>query len=692
MSAIPSNLARVPALLAGNIVLGGTTRTNIDLLNLTAQMASGKKISRPSDDSVRATSIAVIQDRLERLDQRLRNLSSAQNNLDYLDSSLGDTSDLVLEAKSIASSQIGVTSDAATRQSQAVVIDEMLRQVLTLANRQTNNVHIFGGSTPGKPPIEEVNVAGGGYRYVAQGDGLYLDLGSAEQIPVTLGGSVLGETSVRLESTADLSPNLTGATRVSDIRGARGQGVTLGVISFSFDGGPSAEVDLSGADTAQDIADRLTSAIQQYETDNGVTILGPGGVSFANGALSIDVVPAPIPPGPPDPQLVFTDVGSGVTAQDLGLTAAPFEDTLSNGSDLDPKLTLLTPLSSLPGVAGSLPLDSIRFKFTRGSNSSSTVVDLSSAQTIGDLQSLIQTAVPGVRVKINDDGTAIDIVNEIAGPGLTIEEVAGGVDTATLLGVRSFSASTAGSDFNSGRGVRIVDNVADPVTGLIDPAKNVDFTITLGDGSSFGVDLRPQDLDTVQTIIARINAEAATAVTNGDIAAGSFSAGLTDDANGIAFNDLLGLGAINVAKANNSAAAEDLGLLNGAYDVANQVFLAQDRATVRVDNLFTSLMDLRDALRNDDSSGITLAGEHLESIVDRIASARALVGVYSQRVELQTHRLEDQKVLEEQVRGQLQDLDYADASIRYSQLRTQLQAAYTVGSQATSLSLLDFLS
>lgn len=682
MSAIPSSISRVPTMLSSQVLLSNITRTNLALLKVQQQMATNKAVNRPSDDSVRASGISILEDRLERREQRLRNLSSATASLGLLDSSLGDANDLLHEARGIASSQIGVTSDATTRSAQAVVIDAMIQSLHQLANRETNGLYIFGGSTPSRPPIEELY---GGFRYVGRGSGLITDLDLGGRIPVTIGGdNAIGETSARLRSTIDLDPELTLDTRLDDLNGARGLGVARGVISFSVDGGPAVEIDLSDAETVGDVVERIEAAIQRYETDHSVTLLNPGGVSISGGSIFIDMAA-----GAPDPQITFADDGLGTMAEDLGLTAAPFEASNTLGASTDPRLTMLTDLAAIPGL--TLPLDSVRISFTRDGNSVNRDIDLSSAQTIDDVRNLIETGAPGVRVQINDDGTGLDVVSEISGPTMSIQEVPGGAMTATELGIRSLSAGTLLTDFNHGRGVQIVSGAVDPVTGAPDPAADVDFTITLGNGDSFGVDLRPEDIVSVQTLLARINDQAAAAELAGDIPPGSFNAVLTDGANGIAFQDLAGLGPITVAQENNSPAAEQLGLLDGAFDALTGTFLAQDRATVRVDSLFTQLMDLRDALLNDDVSGITLAGEDLEQSIDRLAGARALVGVYDSRVQREATRQEDQSLLDEQFRSQLQDLDFAEAAVRYNLLQTQLTASLTAGAQAQTRSLLDFL-
>lgn len=690
MGALPANLNRVPNMLANSLLLGSVTRTNLDLLNVQTQMTTGRRISRVSDDSVAASAIGVMNQRLAVGAQTINNLSTAGSTLGYLDTSIGDATDLVREAKSIASGQLGVGSDASTRRTQSVVIDGMIRQLLDITNRSYNGVYLFGGATGTQEPMSELR---GGFRYSGRGSGLFAELGPARDVPVNIGvDSAIGNVSARVRSQRDLNPALTAATRLADIAGARGQGVVAGSVQFSFNGGPTARVDLAGADTAGDIVTRLTAAIRQYETDNAVTVLGPGGVSLAGGSISIDVVP-----GPPDPVLAFGDIGSGTTAQDLGLSQSTFAATTPAGADTNPRVTLQSPISALSGL--TLPLGTVRFRFTAGAQSSFTDVDLSGVQTVDQLRDKIETAVPGVRVQINGAQTGIDILSEISGPALSIEPTGTGPDTAAELGVRTLDLNTPLTDFNDGRGVRIVDNIADPQTGAVTRNLNRDFRVYLGTGQAVDIDLQPGDLRDVTTLLARINSEIAGAVgqppivsTAPALAAGDVVARLSPSGNGIQLVQGNGLtGAVRIEKLNNSPAAEDLGLSSGSYDAASASFTAQDRSGVSVDNIFTALVRLRDALKGDDQTGIGLAGESIDGQVDRLAQTQALVGVYSNRVSEAERRQEDENVLNEKLRSQLQDTDYAEASVRFSLLQTQLQAALRTGAQASTQTLLDFL-
>lgn len=687
MSSIPGNLSRVPNLLVSQQALYSLNRTNIALFKTQNDISSGQTINRFSDDAVKAAGIAILDARLDHSEQLKRNQDHADSSLSVLDQSLGEASDLVLQAKAIASEQVGFGHSAAERSAEAVVIDSLIQTLFSVSNRQSVAGHIFGGSTPGTAPVSQLL---GGYQYNGSGSGLITDLGLGSDIPITLGGdNAVGAISSRVQGSVDLNPTLTTATRLTDMFGGRGLGVAPGVVEFSFDGGPRTQIDLSQADTIGDIATQLTAALHDYETANSVTILGPGGISVSGGSLSIDVVPGVNPA--PDPQLQFFDPTSGVTAQDLGLTAATpfaFSATSALGADTAPKLTWSSPVSSLAGVTG--PLGSIRIN----NLGQSRIIDLSGAQTIGDLRNLIQGSGIGIRVDINDAGTGINVLNEAAAgtaQAMSIEEVAGNNSTATRLGFRSYSDSTLISDFNNGRGVQIANGNVDPVTGLPDPALDVDFAITLGNtpATSFNVDLRPADMLNVGTLIARINQQAAAAGVN---VPADFSAGLSDGSNGLVFTQNASFGtAMTVAAKNHSPAADQLGLLAGTYNATNHTLQSEDRAKVRIDNLFSSLIDLRDALRNNDTAGITLAGQELEGHTDRLATTRALVGGYAKRVEDGTRQREDQDLLDTKTKSQLQDTDFTEAAVRLNLLGTQLQAGLTVTAQSLQRSLLDYL-
>ena len=658
MGAIPANLARVPNALASRIALGGIQKTNREFLMLQVRLAAGKEFTRPSENAIGASTVSVLEDLIERREQRTRNLSQADATLNSLDAALGDVSDLLQEARGIGLSQIGVGSDQATRRNQATVIDSMLNSLLSVANRDLRGIHFFGGDEHSSEPFTGML---DGIRYVGSGQGMRADLGLASDIRVTMGAEqAFGALSGRVEGERDLDPSMTAATRLSDLRGANGRGVKAGSIEVDVNGTVT-QLDLSTADSVGDVLDAINAVIQATD---------PGAIAAIDAATGdrISVTPSA------GVGIVIRDSNSSTTAGDLGLAGTYAGGATTAGLDLDPKLTPLTRLDALSGV--TLPLGQILIR----NNGQARQIDLSTLTTVQDLQNAVTAAGIGARVEISDDGTRLNVRNEVSGTAMAIEEVGG--NTATELGIRSFSRLTRLSDFNEGRGVRQADGAIDPLTGLPDPARDKDFKVILKDGRSFEVDI--DGASTVLDVLNLINGAAATA----GIAPAEFAAQLVSTGNGIELVDSTAGAKTQVVDLNNSGSAEDLGILG---DSADPSLIGRDRATVAVDSVFSHLMRLRDALLANDERGIEFATDKLESDISRAAEARADVGVRSRRIAEATTREEDLQIQDTALRSSIQDLDFTQAATRFASLQQQLEAGLAGAAKAVNLSLLDYL-
>ncbi|HAW96263.1 MAG TPA: hypothetical protein DCX60_08305 [Phycisphaerales bacterium] len=657
MSTIPGSIARVPNLLSSQLMLGNLTRTSTSLLDLQSQLATGVRVLRPSYDPIASATIGALDFALERRTQHLRNLQQADSMLATVDQSLGDINDLILEAKGIGLSQIGVGSDSATRANQAQVIDSIIQSLVDITNREQSGIHFFGGEATSREPLSEMF---GFYRYTGFGESMRTDLGMSSGVGITISAEdALGTMSSRMQGLEDLDPGLSAETLLSDVRGARSLGIEASSILVDVNG-TELTVDLSDANTVGDLVTSLQTAIKTVDVFASVSIQGD--------ALAITPTLGPI---------TFSDTDTGTMASDLGINGS-FPSGLSlAGLDLDPKLTEQTQISDLPGV--SFPMGSIRIE----NAGQIREVDLSGVTTIGELQNTIESLQIGVRVELNEDGRRLNFRNELSGSSMSISEVGGG-STATELGVRTFSGATQLSDFNGGRGVGSVTGGFDPVTGLPDPQLDLDFQITLSDGTSFGVDIT--GALTVDDVLASIS----DAATNAGLAIpADFQAGLNPDGNGIFLSDgTAGGGAFSVERLNNSTAAQDLGIL-GTADGA--ILAGSDQAQVASDGLLTHLIQLREALLADDESGIAFATEQLDADTLRAAEARAEVGVRSRRIMDSLAREEDRSVQDQALRSNVRDLDFAEAATKFALLEQQLQASMATISRSQQLSLLDFL-
>ncbi|MCA9296683.1 MAG: hypothetical protein KC983_09195, partial [Phycisphaerales bacterium] len=652
MSSIPNNLARVPNLLSNNVIQSSLARTQQLLLRAEVQLASGHAVNRPSDDAVAASAISIFDDVIERRDQLLRNLSHGESLLNNVDAALGDVGEMLIEAKGISLSQIGVGSTASTRESQAAVIDAMLAEMFNTANREYQGIYFFGGEKTDSPPMHDLL---GGMQYTGAGEGMVTDLGISREFPVTVNAdSAFGAMSARVQGARDLNPELVDDTRLVDLNGAVGFGIRLGSIAADVNG-VDITIELGTAHTIGDIAELLEDAIQTEldASSPGETISVSIDATLGN-RLSFTLSAGAT--------VTLGDITAEASAADLGIATTLAAGATTTGADLNPRITDHTLIASLDGVTA--PLGTLRLE----NGGQMRELDLSSATNVQDIMNAVAGLKLGIRVEVDSAGDRLNFINELSGGQMAISEVSGG-KTATELGVRTLDLTTDLSQFNGGRGVQILSGNVNPSTGLAEPERDYDFKIILKDGTEVEVDLA--GATTVQDVLTMINDAAAGAGLT--VGTGlNFVARLNADGNGISLEDNTTGTTTVVEQMNGSFAAYDLGIIG---ESTGAVLAGEDRAYVAVDGVFSRLISLRDALYNNDERGISFAAEGLDRDIDRVARARAEVGVRANRISTAVRRQEDLRVQDNALRSDVRDLDYTEAAIRFTQLQQQLQAA-----------------
>ena len=647
--------SRVPTLLSGRLMGGSIAQTQREMLDLQLGFASGTRLQRGSDDPRATRAIQLLQSSMDRRDQRLNAISWGEAVLGRVDTSLSSLTDLVTEARALAVGQSDDSADADSRAAQAVVVSSMIDQLFAEANAEWQGLHIFGGQNGGQRPFASFL---GGVRYLGSGAGLVNDNGLG--LPITLSGDeAFGAVSARVAGQVDLNPALSNGVYLEDLGGVNGEGVTGGVVELTV-GANTTEVDLSGAATVGEVLDRL-----QAELDN----IAPGSTVSTDGSrFSFTVA------GADDLTVVGVagDIGSG-----LGLEGTFVAGTTTTGGDTQPKLLSRTRIADLEGLSG--PLGSIRLE--NGGNVQT--IDLSGAETIADLQNLIDSADLGIRLEVEQDGT-LSMLNEVSGTWMSVGE--DGDDTATLLGLRSMGLDTPLSVFNDGDGVPIRSGSVDPETGLPNPAADVDFTISLADGRSFEVDLA--GVETVGDVLATLRAAAGAATP--PIGPAEFTAELATTGNGIVLTDNSGgmTGTFTVTPANGSRAAKALGLL---APVSGNVISGEDRSMVAVESLFTHLKALEKALLQNDNWSIEQAAIDLQDDLDRLIDVRGAAGARGERLLLAKDRESEFSIMEASLLGEARDLDLTDAALQLTNLEQQLQATLAVTARMQQLTLLNWL-
>ncbi|MCS7034364.1 MAG: hypothetical protein NZ561_10305, partial [Phycisphaerae bacterium] len=231
MAAIPSNLSRVSNNLRQMVATGNLSRTQVQLLKVQDQLATGRRLNSPSDDPGAAAIIQSIRKTLEQRSTFLQNIRSAENHLAAVDSALAEATELLNEAQQIASANVGSDVSAEARSAAAAVIDSIYSQLLSVGNRQFEGMFLFAGDRSTRPPFQE---AGGGVQFVGTRNVLKNDFDEATTLAFMVDGdTVFGALSTRVRGSASIRPAINASTRLSDLAGALGNGVHRGQISLS---------------------------------------------------------------------------------------------------------------------------------------------------------------------------------------------------------------------------------------------------------------------------------------------------------------------------------------------------------------------------------------------------------------------------------------------------------------------------
>ncbi|MBA3483433.1 MAG: flagellar hook-associated protein FlgL [Pirellulales bacterium] len=310
-------------------------------------------------------------------------------------------------------------------------------------------------------------------------------------------------------------------------------------------------------------------------------------------------------------------------------------------------------------------------------------IDLSSAETVEDVLNLLNGADAGLHADINADATGINIRSRFSGSDFQIGENGG--QTATQLGVRTFTGATRLEDLNHGVGVPTKRDSFQQSP----PAFNPDFTIIANDGAGpVNLVIDASSAETVQDVLDLINNHASN--NTGGIAV---VAQLNATGNGIQLVDT-NARPLTVTAAEGSQAAEYLGLLPAGSTTATDpagVITGVDRNYRETSSVFTTLVRLKEAIQANDINAMNRAIEDIDADIERVTFARADVGARQRSLTITQHNLEDEDV---QLRGALSEeieVDIIEAISNLTARQVSLEASLKTTANILQMSLLNFL-
>lgn len=645
MAISPINITRYSQNLRSTVVLDAIRRTQRELFLSQSRLASGRSFTTPSENPVGASRVMDLRQALSQQQQFSQNVQHGDNFLAAADSAMFEINDLMIQSSVIASQNVGSFSSASEREAEAELVARIRDAIQNVANRSLGGRFVFAGrETLHRPFVEAL----GGVAYVGDFGELAIRTGEGLSAVINVPGSELfGALSRSITSNVDLTPTLAVTTRLDAVVGTGGRPIQTGKFVINEVGGVGAfVVDLAGATSVGDLIDIINQAAS--EAGSSLT------ASLEDEGLTITPAGSPV---------TISEVNGGSTAGSLGLVTREAVTDPIVAEALAARVTRMTLIADLANgegidLEGGLLIDN-------GGNA--VTIDLSEAETVQDLINSINGAGVFVLARVNDAGTGIDVFNRVSGSALRVGENGG--TTAADLGIRTFDAATSLTELNGGRGLHLIEGEAD-------------LRITTKDGQVIDVNL--DGAETIGDVITLIEEAAVEAGVNLTASQASIGNGLllTDETGGT--------GDLTVGSINLSAAAEDLGFSGKATGDDNEL-VGKDVRPIRTEGIIDALVELEEALRTDDTTGITLAAERIDGLRDDVIRVQGIIGARSQTMRAKLDQMASATVATQQILSQVQDLDFAEAAIKLQSAVTQLQANLQTSSSLLSLSLLDFL-
>ena len=639
MSIGPILPGRIPGSLMSTRLRQNLERSSLLLARLRDQVATGQKFFLPSESPAAAARTIFLQKMIERQSQLQTNVNTDRSLLSTTESVLADVTNFLNQGKSFLLAGVGDSVSPVERESMAIETAALIRGVVNAANSSFRGRYLFSGSQSLEQPFE---ILTGGYvRY----NGDRHNIESFVDFNLLIANNVDGDTAFAATTQpvgSDVDPALTLDTKLADLLG--GDGVERGSIVVTIDDGvnpvQTETVDFSNAESIRDIKTILEDAF-----------------SGEPPTLTVDIDPASnfgLRLTPSGGTVAVADVPGSKVAAYLGIES-PAAATI-NGTDLDPRLTRLTPLSALNNGAGATVADGLFI--INGPHSQA--VDLSTATTVEELFNILEAANLDLDVGINEAGNGLAIASRLSGANFSIGENNGG--DAASLGIRTFDGTTLLADLNLGRGVPLDEGI--------------NLEITRRDGSISSIDLSV--LQTVQDVIDAITAVDA-----------DLTASLNAVGNGISITDTSGMGPLTIES---NMVSTGLGIAGTEPGPVNTVPLVGEEVNYRQANgVLSVLIGLETALRNGDDIGLARLDPLLNREIERFTLVRGEVGSRLKVIDDVESRLLDQEVLLQQSLSKEFDVDLTTAIIEMTTTSTSIEATLLVASQSLQLSLFNYL-
>lgn len=160
---------------------------------LNNEVASGKSVSKPSDGPVAYATAQQTKANAKAMSQYTSDNSRLKNELSLASSTLQQSLSVLSNVKSIALQGLNGSTNSSDRSALAKQVDSAKKQMLSLANTQTNGNYIFAGTSGSRKPFTQNAI--GHVNYTGDGGNGSIHVSTNRKVTSVLSGNVFANVS-----------------------------------------------------------------------------------------------------------------------------------------------------------------------------------------------------------------------------------------------------------------------------------------------------------------------------------------------------------------------------------------------------------------------------------------------------------------------------------------------------------------
>lgn len=265
---------RVADGVATNTLIGNLRRSFAQIDRYQRDLSTGVTIHNASDNPAGASRALLLRSDIRNNEQYQRNIGEALGQMDFVDSTLDNMVNTIIDVQGIAVAGASDTVNPDDREIMAKEVDQLLELVISMAQTKFRGRFIFAGTETLEKPYQEIRDAAGKVTGIGNAvrssisfDDTTTALGTLlAQVTPPAGNVTIGDQVINI----DLATDSLDAIKAK-IDAASPTGVTVTIDEAQRNGQPSFRLNIEGTDIAIDDNNVLqTMGIGNVDTTNGV--------------------------------------------------------------------------------------------------------------------------------------------------------------------------------------------------------------------------------------------------------------------------------------------------------------------------------------------------------------------------------------------------------------------------------------